>query len=174
MMSAFRILPEALPLPVQEEYALGILKKDQQHRVLFEFLIKPLPKRIDQAVIATGEYFVKRNPRDYTIPITLERPLVAESEELTPPPAEIFKAISHLTFFRLQEKAQRDISSGNPGIAYQRLINLSSHLMAKGEDALAKIAMNEADYIKSNNNFSPIGKKQLKYGTIRLLLPDKT
>ncbi len=174
MLSAFRILPDSLPLPVQEEYTLGILKKDQQHRVLFEFLIEPIPKGIDQAVIAAGEYIIKRKPRDYTIPITLERPLVAESEVLEPPPDEIFKAISHLTFFRLQEKAQMDISNGNPGTAYQRLINLSSHLMAKGENALAKIAMNEADYIKSNNNFSPIGKKQLKYGTIRLLLPDKT
>jgi len=46
--------------------------------------------------------------------------------------------------------------------------------MSKGEDSLAKIAMNEADYIKSHNNFSPTGKKQLKYGTMRLLLPDKT
>ena len=68
----------------------------------------------------------------------------------------------------------QDVASGNPGTAYQRLLNLSSHLMAKGEDALAKIAMNEADYIKSHNNFSPTGKKHLKYGTMRLLLPDKT
>jgi len=174
MLSAFRILPDTLPLPVQEVYTLGILKKDQQHRVLFEFLIEPIPKGIDQAVIATGEYLIKRTPRDYTIPIMLERPLITISEELESPPDIIFKAISHLTFFRLQEKAQRDISSGNPGTAYQRLINLSSHLMAKGEDGLAKIAMNEAKHIKSNNNFSPTGKKQLKYGTIRLLLPDKT
>jgi hypothetical protein len=97
-----------------------------------------------------------------------------ESDDGVPPPAEIFRAISHLTFYRLQEKAQQDIASGNPGTAFQRLINLSSHLMAKGEDSLAKIAMNEADYIKSHNNFSPTGKKQLKYGTMRLLLPDKT
>ncbi|MCK4489696.1 MAG: hypothetical protein KAU23_05520, partial [Anaerolineales bacterium] len=85
-----------------------------------------------------------------------------------------FRAISHLTFYRLQEKAQKDIANGNPGTAYQRLINLSSHLMAKGEESLAKIAIHEADYIKSHNNFSPTGKKQLKYGTIRLMLPDKT
>ncbi len=141
---------------------------------IFEFLVNPIPKGIDQAVIASGEYTVKRLPRDFTIPITLDRSLVSASHEIDPPPAEIFRAISHLTFFRLQEKAQRDITSGNPGTAYQRLINLSSHLMAKGEDALAKIAMNEADYIKSNNNFSPTGKKQLKYGTIRLLLPETT
>ncbi len=174
ILSVFRILPEALPLPVQDEYALGILKKDQQHRILFEFLVDPIPKEIDRAVIASGEYVVKRNPRDFTIPITLERPLKSEQKDPDPPPAEIFRAISHLTFFRLQEKAQRDIASGNPGTAYQRLINLSSHLMAKGEDTLARIAMNEAKFIKSNNNFSPDGKKQLKYGTIRLLLPDKT
>lgn len=174
MLSAFRLLPEALPLPHQHEFSLGILKKDQPHRVLFEFMIDPIPEEIDQAVIASGEFILKRNPRDYTIPFTLDRPIVRESDNEEPPPKEIFRAISHLTFYRLQEKAQQDVASGNPGTAFQRLINLSSHLMAKGEESLAKIAMNEADYIKSHNNFSPIGKKQLKYGTIRLLLPDKT
>jgi Ca-activated chloride channel family protein len=174
ILSAFRILPDAIPLPIQENYALGVLKKDLQHRVLFEFLIDPIPAGIEQAVLASGEYAIKRQPRDYTIPILLDRPILTDREELDPPSSEIFRAVSHLTFFRLQEKAQRDVASGNPGTAYQRLINLSSHLMAKGEDALAKIAMNEADYIKNNNSFSPTGKKQLKYGTIHLKLPEKT
>ena len=174
LLSAFRILPEALPLPLQEEFALGILKKDKPHRVLFEFMIDPISKKIDQAVVASGEFVLKQQLRDLIIPITLERGIIEDTEELEPPPSAIFRAISHLTFYRLQEKAQQDISNGNPGTAYQRLINLSSHLMAKGENALAKIAMNEADYIKTHHNFSPTGKKQLKYGTIRLLLPDKT
>lgn len=174
MLSAFRILPEALPLPHQEEFSLGILKKDKPHRVLFEFMIDPIPEKIDQVVIASGEFVLKRKPRDYTIPFTLDRPIVKESDVGGLPPTEIFRAISHLTFYRLQEKAQQDVANGNPGTAFQRLINLSSHLRSKGEDSLAKIAMNEADYIKSHNNFSPTGKKQLKYGTMRLLLPDKT
>ena len=174
MLSAFRILPEALPLPHQEEFSLGILKKDKHHRVLFEFLVNPVPEEIDQAVIASGEFILKRKPHDYTIPFTLDRPIIAEIEEPALPPEDIFRAISHLTFYRLQEKAQKDVASGNPGTAFQRLINLSSHLMAKGEESLAKIAMHEAEYIKSHNNFSPTGKKQLKYGTIRLMLPDKT
>ncbi|MCJ7733447.1 MAG: VWA domain-containing protein [Anaerolineales bacterium] len=174
VLSAFRILPEALPLPHQEEYSLGILKKDQQHRVLFEFLIDPVPEEIEVAVIASGEFTLKQKLRDQIIPFTLERSFVSKSKKLEPPAPEIFKAISHLTFYRLQEKAQRDVANGKPGTAYQRLINLSSHLMAKGEDVLAKIAMNEAEYIKTHNRFSPTGKKQLKYGTIRLLLPDIT
>ena len=174
MLSAFRILPEAIPLPHREQFSLGILKKDQPHRILFEFMVNPIPKEIEQAVIASGEFILKRKPRDFTIPFTLNRAIISESEELTSPPEEIFQAISHLTFYRLQEKAQNDIARGNPGTAFQRLINLSSHLMAKGEEALAKIAMHEADYIKSHSNFSPTGKKQLKYGTIRLMLPDKT
>lgn len=174
LLSAFRILPEALPLPVLEEYSLGVLQKDKPHRILFEFLVDPLPKGIEQAVLAAGEYIVKRNPRDYTIPFILKRTIVPDTKELDPPTPEIFRAISHLTFYRLQEKAQRDITQGNPGRAYQRLINLSSHLMAKGEDALAKITMNEADHIKEHHNFSPDGKKQIKYGTIHLMLPDKT
>lgn len=174
LLSAFRILPEALPLPHQENFSLGILKKDKPHRVLLEFLVDPIPDGIDHAVIASGEFILKRKPHDYTIPFTLDRLVLSESEDKNPPDTEIFQAISHLTFYRLQEKAQHDVASGNPGTAFQRLVNLSSHLMSHGEEALAKIAMNEADYIKSHNSFSPTGKKDLKYGTRRLLLPDKT
>ncbi len=172
--SAFRVLPEALPLPVQESYSLGILKKNTPHRVLLEFLIEPISGKLDRAVIASGEFTLKRTGRDLTIPFTLERKLIEESEKLEPPVPEIIRAISHLTFYRLQEKAQHDILVGNPETAYQRLMNLSSHLMAKGEGGLAKIAMNEAQYIRSHNNFSPTGKKELKYGTIHLMLPEKT
>jgi hypothetical protein len=125
-------------------------------------------------VIASGEFSLKRKGRDITIPITLERLLVDQDEELEPPIPEIIRAISHLTFYHLQEKAQHDIANGNPKAAFQRLMNLSSQLMAKGENGLAKIAMNEAQYIQSHNNFSPTGKKELKYGTINLMLPDKT
>ncbi len=174
ILSAFRILPEALPLSPQEIYSLGILQKDKPHRVLFEFLVNPIPENIEPAVIASGEFTLKRTGKDFTIPFTLKRDLVAQSEELDPPTDEVIRAISHLTFYRLQEKAQRDIALGNPGTAYQRLMNLSSHLMAKGEGGLAKIAMNEAQYIRSHNNFSPTGKKQLKYGTMHLMLPEKT
>jgi Ca-activated chloride channel family protein len=172
LLSAFRILPESIPLKPQQEYALGILKKDQQHRVLFEFKIDPVGSELDHGVIASGEFVIKHFPRDFHLPFTLDRPIIEDAAELTPPEKEIFQAISHLTFYRLQEKAQRDIATGNPGSAYQRLINLSSHLMAKGENSLAKVAMNEADYIKNNKNFSPDGKKELKYGTMRLLLPE--
>lgn len=174
VLSAFRILPEALPLPLQESYPLGTLKKNEPHRILFEFLVNPIPAKLDRAVIASGEFTLKRTGKDITIPFTLDQSLVPQTEELTPPIAEVIRAISHLTFYRLQEKAQHDIAVGNPGAAYQRLMNLSSHLMAKGEAGLAKIAMNEAQFIRSHNNFSPTGKKQLKYGTIHLMLPEKT
>jgi Ca-activated chloride channel family protein len=174
MLSAFRILPEALPLPGQQEYSLGVLKKDQPHRILFEFLVEPVDGKIDLAVIASGLYSIKRTPRDLTIPFTLQRPLANKDKKLDPPPDQIFQAISHLTFYRLQEKAQHDVATGNPGTAYRRLINLSSHLMAKGDQSLARIAMKEAEHIKENHNFSPTGKKQLKYGTIHLKLPEKT
>jgi len=174
ILSAFRILPEALPLPKQELYSLGILKKDQPHRVLFEFQIDPLSQDFDRAVIASGEFSIKRKHKDISLPFTIERNLIPAEEEFEEPEKEIFQAISHLAFYRLQEKAQEDISQGNPESAYQRLLNLSSHLMAKGEHKLAKIAMNEAQYIQSHNNFSPTGKKELKYGTMHLMLPDKT
>lgn len=174
ILSTFRILPEALPLPIQQSLSLGSLKKHTPHRILVQFLINPIPETIDRAVIASGEFSLKRKGRDITIPITLERPLVDPTEELEPPIPEVMRAISHLTFYHLQEKAQHDLANGNPKAAFQRLMNLSSQLMAKGESGLAKIAMNEAQYIRSHNNFSPTGKKELKFGTRNLMLPEKT
>jgi Ca-activated chloride channel family protein len=174
VLSAFRILPEAIPLPHQQSFSLGILKKHQPHRILFEFLINPIPKEIDRVVIAAGEFSLKKKGRDLTIPITLDRVIVDHTEEMEPPIPELIRAISHLTFYNLQEKAQHDLANGNPKAAFQRLMNLSSQLNAKGESGLAKIAMNEAQYIRSHNNFSPTGKKELKYGTRNLMLPDKT
>lgn len=170
-LSAFRILPETFPLPHAEEYPLGTLKKDQHQRVLFEFLIDEVPESIDQVIIANGEITVKRKPKDLSVPFVLEQSIAPAEDEVTAPPEEIMRAIAHLMLYRLQEKAQKDILAGEPENAYQRLINLSSHLMAKGQQALAKVAMNEAEYIKSNHEFSPDGKKELKYQTRNLMLP---
>jgi len=171
LLSAFRLLPEPSPLPDQEVISLGVLNQDQPHRILFEFLVQPIAPAVERVLLANGMFTLKRKTGDLDLPFLLERPTLTEGEEPEPPPEIIFNAISHLTLYRLQEKAQLDLDQGKPDRAYQRMINLSSHLMSRGERKLAKIAMQEADHIKNRHTFSPDGKKDIKYGTRRLMLP---
>lgn len=171
LLSTFRLLPEPSPLPNQEVISLGVLNQDQPHRVLFEFLVQPIAPGVERVLLANGIFTLKRKTGDLDLPFLLDRSSLGEEQELEPPPEIIFNAISHLTLYRLQEKAQSDLEQGKPDRAYQRMINLSSHLMSRGERKLAKIAMQEADHIKSRHTFTPDGKKDLKYGTRRLMLP---
>lgn len=171
VLSVFRLLPEALPLSPQPQIRLGTLKYDKPHQLLLELLVKPLPDQIETFLIADTNLRVKRRNSSFNIPIALNRPIISKKEEVEPPPEMLYRAISRLTLYRLQEKAKDDLKKGKPDVAYQRMINLASHLMSKGEDNLAKIAMEEADHIKSHHTFSPDGKKQIKYGTRRMMLP---
>lgn len=171
LLSTFRLLPDANPLPAEKTISLGVLNQDQPHRILFEFLVDPLPSKVERVLLADGIFTLKRKTGDLDIPLVLERKTISPDEETSPPPEIIFNAISHLTLYRLQEKAQQDLAKNKPDAAYQRMINLASHLMSREEQTLAKIAMKEADHIKSHHNFSPEGKKQIKYGTRRLMLP---
>lgn len=171
LLSAYRLLPEAAPLPPQQKIPLGTLKFDKPHQILLEFLVDPLPDDIDTYVIADTYLHVKRQRSSLDIPVTLNRPIKPQKDSEEPPPKMVYRAISRLTLYRLQEKANHDLEQGKPDQAYQRMINLASHLMSKGEENLSKIAMEEADHIKSHHTFSPEGKKQIKYGTRRMMLP---
>lgn len=171
LLSAYRLLPEATPLKPQPQIHLGALKYEKPHQLLLEFLVEPLPEDINTYVIADAYLHIKRKRSSLDIPVTLNRPITDQVEEFEPPPKMLYQAISRLTLYRLQEKASVDLEQGKPDVAYQRMINLASHLMAKGEQTLAKIAMEEADHIKSHHTFSPDGKKQIKYGTRRMMLP---
>lgn len=171
LLSAFRLLPEVSPLSPTPQIQLGSLKYDKPHQLLLEFLVKPLPEDIETFLIADAHLEIKRKKSSFTIPLALNRPINSQEAEPVPPPDMLYRAISRLTLYRLQEKAQEDLKKGKPDVAYQRMINLASHLMSKGEDSLAKTAMEEADHIKSHHTFSPDGKKQIKYGTRRMMLP---
>lgn len=172
LLSAYRLLPEASSLSPNGEIQLGPLKYDHPHQLLLEFLVEPVPKKVNTFVIGDAYLHVKRRKSSLNLPLTLNRPIVPENQELDPTPDMLYRAISRLTLYRLQEKAKQDLDEGKPDVAYQRLINLASHLMAKGEQKLAKVVMKEAEHIESHHTFSADGKKQIKYGTRKMMLPD--
>jgi Ca-activated chloride channel family protein len=92
---------------------------------------------------------------------------------MEPPPKEVVEALSHLTLYRLQERARLEVTAGEYDKATAHLQRLSIHLSAHGEKQLAQTALLEADYIMKHQSFSKEGGKRIKYGTRALLLPDK-
>ena len=171
LLSMYRLLPDANSLPMDEVVSLGVLNQDQPYRILLEFLVGPMPDHVERVLLANGFFTLKKKTGDLDVPFLLDRPAIPKDQEIDPPPEIIFNAISHLTLYRLQEKAHQDLAQGKPDAAYQRMVNLASHLMSREERKLAKIAMKEADHIKSHHTFSPDGEKDIKYGTRHLMLP---
>jgi Ca-activated chloride channel family protein len=85
------------------------------------------------------------------------------------PPASILDALGKLTLYRMQERAQIALASGDVKEATKRLEHLATRLLALGESELANQAKAEARHIAHTSNLSDKGKKHLKYQTRFLL-----
>jgi len=167
--SAFRLLPEVCSFPNTPPFSLGTLRYNTTQRILLEFLVEPVPSVINEAILANVEFTFKLLMGEHQTSITLQRSVVSQDICIEPPPSEILQAMSQLTLYRMQEKAQLKLAQGNHQGASQILNNLSSHLLAKEEDSLGKIALKESSNIEAHHEISPIGQKMLKYGTRKLL-----
>lgn len=86
-------------------------------------------------------------------------------------PAPIVHALSQLTLYRMQEKAKDELEKGDTVKASRHLQYLATHLLSRGERALAHEVLKEADHIQRSSSFSEEGDKRIKYGTRSLLLP---
>jgi Ca-activated chloride channel family protein len=93
-----------------------------------------------------------------------------EEQTVDPPPAKILTALSRLTLFRMQERAQSAAEAGEYSDAARHLQNLATHLLARGEQGLAKTALLEAENLERMHAFSDGGSKEIKYRTRALLL----
>ena len=88
------------------------------------------------------------------------------------PPVKIMRAVSRLTLYRLQAKAQSAMLDKNTAEATRYLQNLATHLLSQGKTDLARSVLHEAESIRENGEFSKYGEKNLKYGTRALMLPE--
>jgi hypothetical protein len=96
---------------------------------------------------------------------------VKENHVAEPPSLAITKALSRLTLYRMQDQAQKEVSQGQLAKATRRLEHMATHLLAQGENELAKTVLTEAQNINIKGRFSDEGRIQIKYGTRALLLP---
>jgi len=170
--SAFKLSPHPQPLEVDEGIIpLGSLQFNRPISVLLQF---QLPGNMDEGhryvarLDVTGDILLNRSQafQDVTnFSIEVKTEPVHDD-----PPASILDALSKLTLYRLQERAQAALATGNIQEATQRLQNLATRLLAMGQDDLATQALSEARRVAHTSGLSDKGKKALKYQTRYLLL----
>lgn len=170
--SAFKLAPQPQPLPIEHGYIpLGSLQATRPISVLLQFQMPPdmnAEFRSLARLVVVGDILDNRHQRFQALSdISLE---VTPNPPPEDPPAAILDALGKLTLYRMQERAQQALESGNVREATRRLENLATRLLAMGEEELAKQALSEARRVAHTSALSDKGKKTLKYETRHLLI----
>jgi Ca-activated chloride channel family protein len=175
LRSAFRLLPEPMPMPDTLPIVLGNLGREGKIRILLELVIHPIGAidELDLAHLSVSGDVLGLGAERQALPLHVKSK-VTNQPDPNPAPKEILSALSFISLYRMQEKARHEAELGQTVQAARRLENLATQLMASGEKELAKAALNEAARVTRTRRLSHEGEKILKYGTRALLLPAKT
>jgi Ca-activated chloride channel family protein len=172
---AFRLKPDQMPLPISRSICLGNILSSSSLSVVFEFLVKSLPKRRTEVSLVFGKLKMNIPSRMNSMSamnIQLNRTI---SEKVTPnsPNTAILQALAQLSLYRMQEKARIAAAGGDIKQATSHLKNLATHLLSMGERKLAHTVLIEAESLMQKKEYSQEGDKKIKYGTRALfLLPE--
>ena len=174
LVSLYRLQPDASPIEPASPLSLGYMPRQGTMSILFEIVIKDIPHDINKLTMVKGfiKYEIPRHTirTKYVDRLILERPINDESIK-TPPPTNILNAITLLSLYHMQERAREEMGKGDLNSATRHMEYLATHLLQKGERALAQSVLNEVTHMRSNQSFSEEGEKRIKYGTRSLLLP---
>jgi Ca-activated chloride channel family protein len=175
LRSAFRLLPEPMPMGDSLPMSLGQLPREGIIRLLLEVVIHPIGnmRELTLAHFNIDGDVLGREADSVALPLDV-RIAVSTEPDPDPPPEEITSALSLISLYRLQEKARHEAELGQSAQAARRLENLATQLLAGGERELARAALSEADRLAQSRRLSTEGEKILKYGTRALLLPART
>ena len=170
--SAFKLSPHPQPLEVGDGIIpLGSLQGTRPITVLLQF---QLPGNMKEGfhyisrIVAYGD--ILANKVQHYEMITDFSSEVTNEPSNDEPPSAILDALSKLTLYRLQERAQEALENGNVTEATQRLQNLATRLLEMGQKDLANQALSEARRVAYTSDLSDKGKKALKYQTRYLLM----
>lgn len=169
---AFRINPDVGPIQVTSPISMGDLLFGKSLVVLLEFLIPKFQGELNEILLGKGRLIMEipsRDGEEVRLKIKLSREVRSDPEPELPVPT-IIEAMSHLSLYRLQDKARQEVATGNISQAMRHLQYLATHLLAQGNRTLAHDVLVEAEHIQQNRKFSQAGDKLIKYGTRSLLL----
>lgn len=176
---AFRLSPDLSSLDVGNSILLGNLLLGKHLRVIFEFHIDELLPTMEELRMIYGsiKMDIPSNPIKKTrMYFDFKRPISTTIDRVIPP-AAIIDAMSHLTLYRIQEKARNEVKDGDIQNATRHLHHVATHLLARGDRNLARTVLQEAQNLQTQKSFSDIGEKRIKYGTRSLLMlpePERT
>lgn len=171
---AFKLSPSPQPLAVEAGMIpLSSLQASRPITVLLQFQMpgemkegfRTLARLVAGGDILQNQLQAYRAVSDISIEVTAEPP----TEE---PPAAVMDALSKLTLYRLQERAQLALEAGEIDEATRKLESLATRLYEMGEDGLATATVSEMNYIKQTSNLSEGGSKMLRYTTRALMSKD--
>lgn len=171
----FRVSPQINQLfPVGDQIALGSLEKQQPQAVIMEMTVRGLPPgahRLLQVAIEGEVPSLGRQPvrAQQQVTVTFETNL----DQRTPVPPDIVSAMGKLTIFKMQERAMKEIESGNIDSAVMRLKTMATRLLDIGEPELARAALLEAGRLAQTGALSEEGRKKIRYGTRGLTILPK-
>lgn len=172
--SAFRLSPSPQPMEINgDEVVVGTLNATRPLSVLLQLILPPkmeLGFRSIARIQANGDILSRRKNRSQTYSAVSDLALeVAANDFDDEPPASILNALSKLTLYRLQERANQALDQGNYAEATRRLENLATRLLEMGHQELANETYSEARRVMVTRGFSEEGKKNIKYQTRYLL-----
>lgn len=169
--SLFRMLPDPHPIDLtRQPVPLGTLEANRPASVLIQLQMPPCRQsgfRTVARLDVTGDVLpFGRLGYKVLSDLSVEIGEPAPAEE---PPLTVLDALGKLTLYRMQQKAEASIASGNIEEGTRQLENLATRLLASGHTDLARMAMVEARRVSHTQAFSEEGRKSLKYGTRMLL-----
>jgi Ca-activated chloride channel family protein len=166
LRSAFRIHPEAFPLPVDDQpIKIGSIPHSGTTSILLEFVVKTgadTTQNIARVTVAGDILNIGTIDEKVIADIALP---VSSNTKSEPPPLAILQAMDKLTLYRLQEKAWAAVEAGKVREATQHLEMLASRLLTSGERDLAQTAVEAANRLGQSNQMPSDAKKRIKYGT---------
>ena len=169
---AFKLLPNPQPLELDTGYIpLGSLQASRPISLLLQLQLPPdMPQGFKSIarLVASGD--ILQNSRQFMSTISDISIEVTEKLQTEEPPPVILDALSKLTLYRLQERAQEALENGNVVEATRRLENLATRLLEMGQEDLARQTLSEAQRVAHTSALSDKGQKALKYQTRALLL----
>ena len=170
--SAFKLSPHPQPLSIEGgNIVLGGLPKNRPISVLLQFQVPgnmPEGQRHFARLIVSGEILANTNAQFYMVRDPLFE-ITKDTSIRQEPPTSILDALSKLTLYRLQERAQDALDKGDINEATRRLENLATRLIELGKTELANEAMTEAKRVKMTHQLSTGGRMTIKYQTRHLL-----
>jgi Ca-activated chloride channel family protein len=169
--SAFKLTPNPQPLTTTDSYLqLGSLQVNRVISVLMQLQLPPntsMGFRSVARLVASGDIITNQQQFQALSDISVE---ITDQPPAEDPPVAILDALGKLTLYRMQERAQEALATGDIREATRRLENLATRLLAMGEEDLAHQARSEAQRVAHTSNLSDQGRKTLKYQTRYLLM----